>query len=123
MGRMSSPLVLIQTWTYKLQIEEKDVYEGEICTTHPFYTQGKLFILHHLKWPWPSDLVHVHDTKSHDEQLNSCYLKIPPCTKKLCMDKFGCKYAHRVNSDFDNYVELSQKIPLTPKQNTMNFKA
>jgi hypothetical protein len=31
---------------------------------------------------WPGNLVHVHDTKSHDETivhktLNSCYLKIP----------------------------------------------
>jgi hypothetical protein len=40
-GRMSSPLVLFQTETFKLQIKEKDVNIGEICAHILFMPKAK----------------------------------------------------------------------------------
>jgi hypothetical protein len=64
MGRMSSQLILIQPWTYKLQIKKKDVYIGKISAQ---YTRQNLdnaswqcIILGDLEL-WPSNMVHVHD--------------------------------------------------------------
>jgi hypothetical protein len=61
-------------------------YIGQMCTTQPPLTPGKILTLHHFRLPWPLTSYMVQClTKSHDvpKKLNSCYLKIPACTKKL----------------------------------------
>jgi hypothetical protein len=131
-NRMSSLLVLIQTWILKFKIKEKDVYIGVRWVQHILLipTQSKTLTLHLLDDIdlWHGDLVYIADTKYHYEHVClkkiSCYFKIHLCTEKLCHEQV-CTHT-QINTDQTFWQLLgssaqsgSTRYPLTTKHNTL----
>jgi hypothetical protein len=84
-GRISILLVLIQSQTYKLQIKKKNVW----CAQHNPITKAKfehcmtLWLWLMTRWPSSCAWHKVSWWTFVHKKLNSCFLKIPKCTKKL----------------------------------------